>query len=184
MRVEVLYKSHRYEEFDSSPQTSSEPYRGKGTAVLMDWNLYLGDLEGQGIVLAQHWYDGSAGGGKVKLDGTDVPVAVRKVGCAMLLVAPEELPEVVWLKKDGEKILWREGDDLINKRALAVFDYLSNAHPDWDDGRVARTMGYTAPAIERIRDAELSQGEVFEEDGDSGEPEDEAAGAAPDFDFS
>ena len=45
-------------------------------------------------------------------------------------------------------------------------------------------MGYTAPAIERIRDAELSQGEVFEEDGDSGEPEDEAAGAAPDFDFS
>lgn len=205
MRVEVLYKSHRYEEFDTSPQTSSEPYRGKGTAVLMDWNLYLGDLEGQGIVLAQHWYDGSAGGGKVKLDGTDVPVAVRKVGCAMLLVAPEELPEVVWLKKDGEKILWREGDDLINgerffaqeqlcysdavtksinKRALAVFDYLSNAHPDWDDGRVARTMGYTAPAIERIRDAELSQGEVFEEDGDSGEPEDEAAGAAPDFDFS
>lgn len=36
MRVEVLYKSHRYEEFDSSPQTSSELYRGKGTAVLMD----------------------------------------------------------------------------------------------------------------------------------------------------
>ena len=73
----------------------------------------------------------------------------------MLLVAPEELPEVVWLKKDGEKILWREGDDLINgerffaqeqlcysdavtksinKRALAVFDYLSNAHPDWTMG--------------------------------------------------
>lgn len=96
----------------------------------------------------------------------------------MLLVAPEELSEVVWLKKDGEKILWREGDDLINgerffameqlcysdavtksvnKRAVAVFDYLSNAHPDWDDERVAATMGYTAPAIERIREAECSQ---------------------------
>mgnify|MGYP000305563360 FL=1 len=42
MKVEVLFKSHRYEEFDSSTQTCSEPYRGKGLNVLTDWNLYLG----------------------------------------------------------------------------------------------------------------------------------------------
>ena len=30
MKVEVLFKSHRYEEFDSSTQTCPEPYRGKG----------------------------------------------------------------------------------------------------------------------------------------------------------
>lgn len=191
MKVEVLFKSHRYEEFDTSPQTSSEPYKGKGTAVLMDWNLYLGSLERQGVVLAQHWYDGnpaSKQGGTAKLDGTEVPVAVRKVGCAMLLVSPDELSEVVWLKKDGEKVLWREGDDLINgerffameqlcysdavtksinRRALAVFDYLSNVHPDWSSDEVARSMGYTAPAIERIRTAEQSQGE-FDEEGDVG----------------
>ena len=41
MKVEVLFKSHRFEEFDTSPQTASEPFRSKGTAVLMDWNLYL-----------------------------------------------------------------------------------------------------------------------------------------------
>lgn len=39
MKVEVLYKSHRYEEFDSSTQTCPEPYRGKGLNILTDWNL-------------------------------------------------------------------------------------------------------------------------------------------------
>ena len=189
MRVEVLFRSHRYEEFDTSPQTCSEPYRGMGTAILMDWNLHIDlDPEGMGIVLVQHWYDGSVGSGQgtVRLGGVEVPVGAHKLGCAMLLVAPEELSEVVWLKKDGEKILWREGDDLINgerffameqlcysdavtksvnKRALAVFDYLTHAHPDWDDADVAGTMGYTASAIERIREAELSQGDVFDEEG-------------------
>lgn len=195
MKVEVLFKSHRYEEFDTSPQTSSEPYRGKGTAVLMDWNLYLGDLEGSGVILAQHWYDGSAAGngGTVPIDGVAVPAAVRKVGCAMLLVAPDELPDIVWLKKDGEKVLWREGDDLINgerffameqlcysdavtksvnRRALAVFDYLAHANPDWSGAEVARTMGYTEAAIDRIRDAEMSQDEVLEDDEEVGEDED------------
>ena len=207
MRVEVLFKSHRYEEFDTSPQTCSEPYRGMGTAILMDWNLHIDlDPEGMGIVLVQHWYDGSArvGQGTVRLNGVEVPVGARKLGCAMLLVDPEELSEVVWLKKDGEKILWREGDDLINgerffameqlcysdavtksvnRRAVAVFDYLSNAHPDWDDETVAATMGYTAPAIERIRAAEYSQGEEgFSDD----EQEDDTEGTEADgtFDFS
>ena len=127
MRVEVLFRSHRYEEFDTSPQTCSEPYRGKGTAILMDWNLHIDlDPEGMGIVLVQHWYDGSAGSGQgtVRLGGVEVPVGARKLGCAMLLVAPDELSEVVWLKKDGEKILWREGDDLINGERFFAMEQL------------------------------------------------------------
>lgn len=207
MKVEVLFKSHRYEEFDTSPQTSSEPYRGKGTAVLMDWNLYLGDLEGRGVVLAQHWYDGSASGGSTPLDGTDVPAAVRKVGCAMLLVSPDELSDVVWLKKDGEKVLWREGDDLINgerffameqlcysdavtksvnRRAVAVFDYLANAHPDWADEDVASAMGYTVAAIDRIRNAEIAQEDVLDDDSSEDDAVTEDAGGTDPtgYDFS
>ena len=43
----------------------------------MDWNLYLGDLNGSGVVLAQHWYDGSGSAdGSVNLDGVNVPAAV------------------------------------------------------------------------------------------------------------
>lgn len=41
MVIEVLYKSFRYEKFDSSAQTNSEPFRAKGTNILTDWNLYL-----------------------------------------------------------------------------------------------------------------------------------------------
>lgn len=213
MRVEVLYRSHRYEEFDSTTQTCSEPYRGKGANVLTDWNLYLGALEENGIVLVQHWYDGSAtGSGTVTFEGVQVPAAVRKVGCAMLLVSPDELDEIVWLKKDGEKLLWREGDDLINgerffameqlcysdattqsinKRALAVFDYLSNVHPEQGDEEIAGSMGYTASAIQRIRDAETAQDDGFgdsfdgtvEDDAENG-GEDGAGGAIGGFDFS
>lgn len=184
MKVEVLFKSHRYEEFDSSTQTCSEPYRGKGLNVLTDWNLYLGSLEENGIILVQHWYDGNPASsqGKVTLEGVEVPASVRKVGCAMLLVSPDELDEIVWLKKDGEKLLWREGEDLINgerffaqeqlcysdettksinRRAVAVYDYLANAHPTWDEDEVAESMGYTASAIRRIRDAELCQDPEF-----------------------
>ena len=58
MVIEVLYKSFRYEKFDSSAQTNSEPFRAKGTNILTDWNLYLGALEENGIILAEHWYDG------------------------------------------------------------------------------------------------------------------------------
>ena len=104
MVIEVLYKSFRYEKFDSSAQTNSEPFRAKGTNILTDWNLYLGALEENGIILAEHWYDGNPqhAGGQVSLEGTKVPAATRQVGSAMLLVSPDELDDVVWLKKDGE----------------------------------------------------------------------------------
>lgn len=180
MRVEVLFKSHRYEEFDTSPQTCSEPYRGRGTAVLMEWNLHLEHLREQGVVLTQHWYDGSPSNGAdtADIDGAKVPVAKRRVGCAVLLVGAEELDEIVWLKKDGEKLLWREGNSLINgerffameqlcysdatvqsvnRRACAVFEYLSRANPELSDAEVAELMGYTLSAVERIRSAEIAQ---------------------------
>ena len=206
MKVEVLFKSHRYEEFDSSTQTCPEPYRGKGLNVLTDWNLYLGSLEENGIILVQHWYDGNPASsqGKVTLEGVEVPASVRKVGCAMLLVSPDELDEIVWLKKDGEKLLWREGDELINgerffameqlcysdatvqsinRRAIAVFDYLKHAHPTYPDDEIARIMGYTESAIERIRDAEISQDEGFVDDDGEGQNEEDNTGAIGGYDF-
>ena len=39
MKVEVLYRSHRYEEFDTS-LTCPEPHRKEGVSILTDWNLY------------------------------------------------------------------------------------------------------------------------------------------------
>lgn len=85
----------------------------------------------------------------------------------------------------GERVLWREGDDLINgerffameqlcysdaatvsinKRALAVFDYLKHVHPDDSDEIVAASMGYTPAAIQRIQDAELAQDDGYDDE--------------------
>ena len=189
MKIEVLYKSQRFEEFDTSTQVCSEPWKPEGACVLTDWNLYLGDLDETGVLLVQHWYDASrkASCGTVTLEGAQVPAAARRVGCAMLLVDPQEVDQLVWLKLDGEKILWREGDDLINgerffataqlcysdddvrsinRRAIAVFDYLAAANPTLTDDEVAEMMGYTASAIERIRGEELSQEEHYDPDGE------------------
>lgn len=204
MRIEVLFKSQRYEEFDSSLQTCSEPYRKEGTAVLVEWNLYLGELETQGVVLTQHWYRRiSDDENTVEIDKAMVPVAQRKIGYAVQLVGADELPDLVWLKKDGEKVLWREGSDLINgerffaveqlcysdavtksinKRALSVFDYLCLAHPQWSDEETARHMGYTVSAIERIRDGELAQTEGYLDESDP--EEEDATPNVGDFDFS
>lgn len=141
------------------------------------------------------------------LEGVEVPASVRKVGCAMLLVSPDELDEIVWLKKDGEKLLWREGEDLINgerffaqeqlcysdettksinRRAVAVYDYLANAHPTWDEDEVAESMGYTASAIRRIRDAELCQDPEFievEDEDDTEEADVDTEGGIGGYNF-
>ena len=115
-----------------------------------------------------------------------------------------QLDDVVWLKKDGEKLLWREGDELINgerffameqlcysdatvqsinRRAIAVFDYLKHAHPTYPDDEIARIMGYTESAIERIRDAEISQDEGFVDDDGEGQNEEDNTGAIGGYDF-
>lgn len=179
MRIEILYKNHCYEEFDSTTHTAAEPYQRQGCNVLTDWILRLDDLEHTGIILVQHWYNKKLDtDNSVFIDGVKIPVTARALGCAMLLVAANELDNIVWLKKDGEKILWREGDDLINgerffameqlcysdesvksvnQRALTVFDYLINAHPDQSKADIAHSMGYTLSAIDRISQAELAQ---------------------------
>lgn len=176
MKIEVLYKNHQYEEFDSSTFVSQDIFP-KGN-ILTNWILHLDQIETQGIILTAHWYDTNGCSDTTVIGEIAIPITRRNIGYAMLLVSADELAQLVWLKKDGEKILWREGDDLINgerffameqlcysdigvisinKRALSIFDYLKNAHPDKDDENIATSMGYTLPALERIRDQELAQ---------------------------
>ncbi|WP_461254673.1 hypothetical protein [Streptococcus uberis] len=154
---------------------------------MTDWILHLDKIEEQGIVLVEHWYDTKTPNGDTVIGGLKMNVARRCLGCAILLVSSQEVDNIVWLKKDGEKILWREGDDLINgerffameqlcysnssvisvnKRALSIFDYLTNAYPEQSPEEIAESMGYTMAAIERIQNAEMAQtiDELVDED--------------------
>ena len=71
----------------------------------------------------------------------------------------------------------------VNRRAIAVFDYLKHAHPTYPDDEIARIMGYTESAIERIRDAEISQDEGFADDDREGQNEENNTGAIGRYDF-
>ena len=180
MLIEVLYNNLRYECFDSTNQVATDPFSKQGVNVLTDWNLYLGNLEKDGVILVEHFYDGFANIGSAhdhttKIDDIEVPISARKIGCALLLVSPDELENLIWLKKDSEKILWREGDDLINAerffateqlyysdtqvqsynaRALRLFDYMNYLFPEQSQEDIAHQMGYTLSAINRIAEFE------------------------------
>ena len=64
-----------------------------------------------------------------------------------------------------------------------MFDYLKHAHPTCSDDEIARIMGYTESAIERIRDAEISQDEGFADDDGEGQNEENNTGAIGRYDF-
>ena len=183
---------------EKADNANADPYAAQATNVLTDWNLYLGNLNEQGVILVQHFYDGFANRNvsepnTVDIEGVEIPVANRNIGCAMLLVSPEELSHVVWLRKDGERILWREGDDLINgerflateqlyysdemvqsinKRAYLLFNYLLEHFPELSHEEIAHKMGYTLNAINRIlKQEEVSSTEDDEASDDADEEE-------------
>lgn len=183
MRIEILYENHIYEEYDSLTATNSEPYKNQGTNILTDWILDLSNPEQNGITLTQNWYDNQLTPEEAQNQPTNQPIpAARKTGTILLLIAPNEIQKIIWLKKDGEKLLWKEGQDLINgerfymmeqlcysdasiqsinRRALAVYDYLTNANPNLTPEQTAQLMGYTHQAIERIQNAELAQNDHY-----------------------
>lgn len=183
MRIEILYENHIYEEYDSLTATNSEPYKNQGTNILTDWILDLSNPEQNGITLTQNWYDNQLTPEEAQNQPPNQPIpAARKTGTILLLIAPNEIQKIIWLKKDGEKLLWKEGQDLINgerfymmeqlcysdasiqsinRRALAVYDYLTNANPNLTPEQTAQLMGYTHQAIERIQNAELAQNDHY-----------------------
>lgn len=183
MRIEILYENHIYEEYDSLTATNSEPYKNQGTNILTDWILDLSNPEQNGITLTQNWYDNQLTPEEAQNQPPNQPIpAARKTGTILLLIAPQEIQKIIWLKKDGEKLLWKEGQDLINgerfymmeqlcysdasiqsinRRALAVYDYLTNANPNLTPEQTAQLMGYTHQAIERIQNAELAQNDHY-----------------------
>ena len=183
MRIEILYENHIYEEYDSLTATNSEPYKNQGTNILTDWILDLSNPEQNRITLTQNWYDNQLTPEEAQNQPPNQPIpAARKTGTILLLIAPQEIQKIIWLKKDGEKLLWKEGQDLINgerfymmeqlcysdasiqsinRRALAVYDYLTNANPNLTPEQTAQLMGYTHQAIERIQNAELAQNDHY-----------------------
>ena len=197
MKINVYFQSGRIDVFDTSTFCCVEPFRKDGTDILTNFSLRLDSLAEDGLVLEAYWYAAPR-----ERDGRSLPVASMMPGFRLLLVSPEELQEIAKITCDGELLVWRQGEDLINgtrfaaqetlcfsdsatvsinARSLAVFNYLKRAHPECTDEEVARMLGYSTRALDAVRRAELanSDPEVFEDDGENKPENGEDAGNAP-----
>ena len=190
MLIEAFYDDMHYEQFDTSNQTVSDPWAKYGTNVLTEWDLVFDDIENNGVRLVQWWYEGLRNypDGKKNIDdlkmievrGVKTPLAERTIGFSACLVSPENLKHLMWLRRDGSLLLWREGDeDLVNgvqlilaeqlhyknseiaslnKRVYELYCVFLEQYPKMSNDEIASMIGYSERTINRIIE------EVDEED--------------------
>lgn len=191
MRVVVYYQSGLVDVFDTLNFTNNEPYRDTSCAIVTEFALRLDLIEREGLVMDTFVYDKDADDDapRAKVEEVTVPFALRRPGHRVRLVARGELRRVAKVTLDGELMLWRQGDELINavkfanqevlcfsnatttsinQKAMSIFSYLQKANPELDADKVAGLMGFTQKAIEDIRYYEQENGQAddseFDED--------------------
>ena len=183
MNVNVFYDSGRVDEFDMDHFTHAEPFDGRN--MLTNFELRFDDLGKESLWLQAHFYDVRPS----YRDDTppdETPVARRMRGWRFLLVDKSEMAHVAKIVVNGELVAWRQGDDLINgvrfhaaellcysdeatssvnRKAVALHDYLANARPDLaaDEEALCQTFGFTSRAYEDATRAEERQPQIEED---------------------
>lgn len=219
MLIKVFYRSGRLDAFDTVSFCTAEPYRNRGDNLLTEFQLLTdGDtLAAEGLMLEVFWYDP-----RIKEDTTrsgryGLPHASRQAGNRIRLASKSELADIVLVTVDGELLLWRQGEHLINgvmfknqeilcysndaiasinRRALALYDYIRNANPTLNEDEAAALLGYTKDAIDDISFAESANTDfaddflselndaMGEADKALSEEEDDGESSAENWDFS
>ena len=187
MHITVYYQSGVLDSFDTQPFCAPEPFRRHGGNVLTEFRLRLDLLSSDGLVLEVFWYELPAGDAAAGRDG--LAPAPRHPSHKLLILGPDEVGGIAKIVCDGELLVWRQGDDLINgvkfsgqevlcfsdhtttsinERALALFNYLRRAIPEDEktDDEVAGMMGYSVAALEAVLRAEtMNAAALDDEDG-------------------
>lgn len=197
MRITVFYQSGKVSEFNTETFTTPEPFKGEGGGganVATEFNLRLDKLETEGLMLEVFWYNALID--KYAMESVDGDTgrsifhAGREPGRFVRLVSERELNDIAKICVDGEMVVWRQGDDVINAikyfnqeilcysdevtrsvnaKVMTLYDYLKRVHPLATDEEVAQMLGYPYRAFLRVREAELAQ--VNGEEAFDGTPE-------------
>ena len=186
MLVKVFYRSGRLDAFDTVSFCTAEPYRKHGENLLTEFQL-LTDSEtllSEGLILEVFWYDPRIVEDTRRSGPYNMPHATRQAGNRIRLASQSEIGDIVLVTVDGELMLWRQGEHLINgvlfrnqeilcysnavtasinRRALALYDYVRNADPDLSEKEAAALLGYTKEAIDDISFAESANAEFAED---------------------
>lgn len=187
MRIQVRYQSNRLDVFDTASFTKPEPFDGAN--MLTNFEVRVDELGNTGLWLVAHQYEVAEAYAKAADEG-ETPIARRKRGWKFLLAEAGELPRVESVAIDGQTTLMRIAGELadmvrfeqmcelwlpmsagkcIAARAVLLFDALCAAFPEHaaDANVIARMCGFSARAIDEIRErtaSKLSDTEEDEED--------------------
>lgn len=114
MKVQVKYRSGRLDVFDTDSYTPAQPF-GDG-CMLADYEVRFDRLE-KGLWLQAHFYDADPRF-KEDLDDGVVPVGRRSMGWRFLLAEEAELKGVEQVLVDGDRMLVRMGEGLVDVMRL------------------------------------------------------------------
>lgn len=207
MRITVFYQTGKVSEFNTETFTTPEPFKGEGGGganVATEFSLRLDKLETEGLMLEVFWHNALVDEyTKESVDadsGRTIYHAGREPGRFVRLVSGRELSDIAKICVDGEMVVWRQGDDVINAikyfnqeilcysdevtrsvnaKVMTLYSYLRRSYPLATDEEVAQMLGYPYGAFLRVKEAELAQ---IEDDDGSGAVEDDTGdgGRQPD----
>jgi hypothetical protein len=193
--IKVYYLSGLIDFFSFDQFVAKEPLKspsGAAQNLLTEFRLRLDELEREGLVVETWWHDTTTeranrtteviDRGDGMTFSVDFYHAILRPWRKVRLIARSELGDVSKIVVDGEVVVWRQGDDLINgvrfyaaellyfsnpvtastnRKALEMFDYIKNAHRDMSDEDTADMLGYSWKAFEQILGQEKSQLERY-----------------------
>lgn len=114
MKVQIKYGSGRLDVFDTDSYTPAQPF-GDG-CMLANYEVRFDQLE-KGLWLQAHFYETDPRF-KEDLDDGAVPVGRRSMGWRFLLAEKSELSDVEQVLVDGDRMLVRMGEGLIDVMRL------------------------------------------------------------------
>lgn len=115
MIAKLYYAGGRIDVFDTDHLVDGAPQPGN---LLTNYALDLADVDGESLWLRSYYYE-AAQAYKDEPGPTGLPVARRRDGWSFLLADPDDLRRLNRVTVDGETVLVKVADELVDASALS-----------------------------------------------------------------
>lgn len=161
MIIKTFYSNGHFDVFDTDHLTDSSLFEGN---ALSNFSFNLEDLGAQRLWLNFYYYE-VADAYRDALGPYGLPVARRRDGWSFLLVDDDDIAQLTKVTADGQVVIFRQGDDLIdgiaynyasdvacefNPQSVKTHDYFARALGPESEQEICRLLGYTAEAYAQV----------------------------------